>query len=82
MTIQMEWVTLNLATLRLPVLHAKMKRSELHTHLHDYDLLPLGNNPNFFFLTHVFATMVILFCAYCILRLLYPDTPEMLDSVT
>jgi hypothetical protein len=78
----MGWVILNLATLRLPVLHAKMERSELQTHLHDYDLLPLGNNPNFFFLTHVFATVVILFRAYCILRVLHPDTPEVLDSVT
>jgi hypothetical protein len=78
----MGWVILNLATLRLPGLHAKMKRSELQTHLHDYDLLPLGNNPKFFFLTHMFSTVVILFCAYCILRVLYSDTPEMLDSVT
>jgi len=45
-------------------------------------LLPLGNNPNFFLMAHVFATVVILFCAYCIFRVLCPDTPEMLDSVT
>ena len=65
----------------LPVLHAKMKRSEFQTHLHVYDLLPLDNNPKFFLLSHMFAT-VILFCAYCIFRVLCPDIPEMLDSVT
>ena len=59
-----------------------MKRTEFQTHLHDYDLLPLGNNQNFFLPSHMFATVVILFCAYCIFRVLCLDTPEMLDSVT
>jgi hypothetical protein len=35
------------ATLPLQILHAKMKHSELQAHLHDYGLLPAGNNLNF-----------------------------------